>query len=260
MLGSATDAFISRYGWWSGLRLAWQYRKANALPKGSLVRIDLPELGSPIFVRARTSDVSVLKQALIEGNLEFTVEPTPEYIIDAGANIGVVSLLLAARYPTARIVAVELASSNIELLRMNVRHFENISVLHAALWGRTTQLTVENPGAEPWAFRAHEGVQPDPMAAAIQIPGLTIGDILSHTQMPRVDLLKIDIEGGEREVFSGDTSWVNVVTALAVEIHESIAPGATAAIEAALPAAGFVRSHHGEYVVFNRRETVEATG
>ena len=40
-----------------------------------------------------------------------------------------------------------------------------------------------------------------------------------------IDLLKIDIEGAEREIFRDPSSWIGKVDALIVELHERMKPG-----------------------------------
>jgi FkbM family methyltransferase len=253
MLGTITDALVARYGWRRGLRLAWQYRKANRLPKGTLVRFDIPELSFPVHLRSRTTDISVLKQVLLQGNLEFPLASSPSFIVDAGANVGLVSALLASRFPNARIVAIELERSNVSLLRKNVESASNVTVLHAALWGRSTQLVVQNPEADPWGFRAGEVLDTQPFGGE-RIHALTVDDVMRQCGHTHIDLLKVDIEGGEREVFADSSSaWIDRVAVVAIEIHEEAAPGSLSAVERALPPSQFSRSRHGEYDVFTRR-------
>jgi FkbM family methyltransferase len=251
MLGSTTDAFIATFGWKRGLRLLWQYRQARLRPRGQLVRFDHPELPFPLHLRAGSTDAVVVKQALLQGNVDFVLPHAPQFIVDAGANIGVVSAIFAARYPAARIVALELEQSNVALLRKNLAPYPNVTVLHAALWGHSTRLIVENPGAQAWAFRAAEARASTNHPT---VPALTVADLLQQFQAPRVDLLKVDIEGGEREVFrDAQPTWLSTVSVLAIEVHESAAPGAEAAVSSALPALHFVRTRHGDYDVFTRR-------
>ena len=46
-------------------------------------------------------------------------------------------------------------------------------------------------------------------------------------------LVKMDIEGGELPVMSNCGSWIDRVDSIMIELHESTAPGATAAFDAA---------------------------
>jgi hypothetical protein len=44
-----------------------------------------------------------------------------------------------------------------------------------------------------------------------------------------VDLLKIDIEGAEREVMEESGAWINTVAVLMIELHDDIKPGCSKA-------------------------------
>ena len=49
----------------------------------------------------------------------------------------------------------------------------------------------------------------------------------------RIDLLKMDIEGGEREVFADSGEWIDSIDQIAIELHDDIHPGCRAAVERA---------------------------
>jgi hypothetical protein len=40
-----------------------------------------------------------------------------------------------------------------------------------------------------------------------------------------IDILKIDIEGAEREIFRDPSSWIEKVDSLIIELHECMKPG-----------------------------------
>jgi len=43
--------------------------------------------------------------------------------------------------------------------------------------------------------------------------------ILAKSGFGNVDLLKVDIEGGERHLFAGDLAWLDCVTCIVLEFH-----------------------------------------
>jgi hypothetical protein len=67
--------------------------------------------------------------------------------------------------------------------------------------------------------------------------------VLSRFDMPRVDLLKIDIEGAEREVFARKPDWVRRVGMFIIELHGADAREAFTAATSSLDA---IRYRHGE--------------
>ena len=52
------------------------------------------------------------------------------------------------------------------------------------------------------------------------VPCLTIAELISEFNLTWVDLLKIDIEGAEKEVFSSPDEWIGSVGAIAIELHD----------------------------------------
>jgi hypothetical protein len=45
----------------------------------------------------------------------------------------------------------------------------------------------------------------------------------------RIDLLKLDIEGSEKEVLSDSDSWIRHVSAISMELHDRFIPGCSRA-------------------------------
>jgi FkbM family methyltransferase len=136
-------------------------------------------------------------------------------IIDLGANIGLATLYFAEKFPHARILSVEPESSNFAMLLRNVRTLATKGrcvPLQAALWSKDSRLDVLDPGAGHNAFAFGE-------KSDGEVLGLSIMTILERSGFETVDLLKVDIEGAEVELFSGSLDWLPRVRVLAVEFH-----------------------------------------
>jgi FkbM family methyltransferase len=165
--------------------------------------------------RPRGSDLFVMEQVFggkKEGQIDFGVVE-PDLIIDGGANIGLTSAAYAMRFPHAKIVAVEPDDANFSLLKRNVSAFPNVFPLHAAIWSRSAKLRLENPKATSWSRRV--GPSDDGEVVAVTIP-----DIIASVQLNSVDVVKLDIEGAEAEVFkNGDLDWMLQCKCLIVEVH-----------------------------------------
>ena len=43
--------------------------------------------------------------------------------------------------------------------------------------------------------------------------------------METIDILKVDIEGSEKEIFSNNLDWIDHVRVICIELHENIMPG-----------------------------------
>ncbi|GLC27158.1 FkbM family methyltransferase [Roseisolibacter agri] len=228
---------------------------ANAPPGSPPMSVTVPGLAHPLLLRPGTSDVAVFEQVFLHGALDFPLSPAPTYIVDAGANIGLASIYLLAKYPTAQIVALEIEESNFELLRRNTRHYPNVTPIQAALWSHRTELELVDSDADKWAFqvRAPEDATPSlPTTRTTRVPALGVTDVLARTQWPRIDLLKVDIEGAECEVFTPAASdWLGHVRVIAVELHDRLRPGCEAAVLDALGTRPFRRSQADDYTVLD---------
>jgi len=148
--------------------------------------------------------------------------PECSTIIDLGANIGLVSLYLANAYPSARIVAVEPNRENFELMKTNLRDLieeKRCVPVQAAVWSTRKVLTVD-PQWLPDAYNAYRlREQPSRQNALDYVQGFTMLEILATSDFRQVDLLKVDIEGAEVELFRNDLGWLDRVGAIAIEFH-----------------------------------------
>jgi len=236
----------ARFGHVRGTFFWLQVRQGSKRPAGREFAVRAPGFLHPIFLRAGTSDLGVLQQIIVNGGSDFDLGTHPAFIIDAVANIGLTCLAFARRYPSAKIVALEVDEDNFNLLCRNVLQYPNITPLRAALWSHVEFVRIRNPGAEAWAFQVERASASDPGA----IPATTVGRLLESFAAPQISLLKLDIEGSEREVLSeGDQSWVERTETLAVELHDRFRPGCTKALNELLSNRPHRRVTHGEYEV-----------
>jgi len=220
-------------------------QRAAGLAPGTQFQLSVPGLRAPITLRAGTSDLDVFHQIFHDNELGFRLQPRPRIIVDAGANIGLASLYLAARFPRARIVALEVDETNFALLQANTRAYRGrIEGFRRALWSNRATVTIDNPEDQPWSLR----VRSAPPGSGGSIDALGVADLLDELGLARVDLLKLDIEGAEREVLGQEPErWIGRVGTLAVELHDRLYPGCTAALETALAGRPHRRIRSGEY-------------
>lgn len=242
----ASRKYRRRYGQLAGFLLWFRLRQHLKAIRGTLHKVSVPGLAHPIFLRAGTSDVLVFIQIFIERELEFDMVKEPSSIVDAGANIGLASLYFADRFPKAQIIALEVDRANFDLLTKNTHRYSNITCIQKALWSGQAQLSILNPTDEPWAFRVGEVSGENDTA----IPALGVGELVSQFDPQRIDLLKIDIEGAEKEVFqNGSDKWIDRVGFIAVELHDNIVSGCSKALAEALAGKQHSLSTSGEYTI-----------
>ena len=51
--------------------------------------------------------------------------------------------------------------------------------------------------------------------------------------LAHIDILKVDIEGAEKEVFSDTSKWIDRVGSLIVETHDHMKPGCSQSVHSA---------------------------
>ncbi len=70
----------------------------------------------------------------------------PQTIIDGGGNIGLFSVLMANRYPKARIFAIEPDPGNFSQLQKNTANYPTVTPINAGIWNKTCFLKVVDEG------------------------------------------------------------------------------------------------------------------
>jgi len=207
--------------------------------------IDIPALQHPVAVRSGTADASTLEKIFVWDEYDLAYPDSIRTIIDAGANIGLSAVFFATRFPDAKIVAVEPEANNFALLQQNASPYPQVTPLRAALWSEDTNLTLTNPSdrVDSYRFAASAG---EHSVQAFSVPSL-----LDRFGMPAVDVLKIDIEGAESQVFAGNPAWVDRVRMFIVELHGDEARERFFTATAGLPARRYRRGEN-EIVIVDR--------
>lgn len=170
---------------------------------------------NPIYLRDNFSDPAIFNQVFLEQQykLDEILSLNAKRIIDAGANIGCASLYFSTIYPNAHIVAIEPETSNFELLQKNTANYKNIVCKQAALWDKNEKLSITNPESLAAGFMVEQSEE-----SAIE--GVTVNQILEELNWDALDIVKIDIEGAEKEVFSTNCDWLLKAKVLIVELHD----------------------------------------
>lgn len=235
-------AHVKAHGLSRGMRIAWLKSQRT----GGLARISSPLTGGPVWVRPGTSDMAIYDQIVLHPYLPR--DRQFKTIIDCGSNIGLTVRYLAAAYPDARIIAVEPDESNFTLLQRNCEGLPGTSCVRAGIWPANGTINLRKSGLRPSSFRTTAG-EGDATVEAVTVPLL-----MDRFGMERVSLLKIDIEGAELELFSGaDTSWIDRVDAISIELHDGWRPGCGDAFFRAIAPWKWSYSFHGGAVLCERR-------
>jgi FkbM family methyltransferase len=144
------------------------------------------------------------------------------FMIDAGANAGFTSVYLKNFFPHSQLVALEPDESNARQILKNyeLNHLENYYLEQAGLWSRSEWLQVYRDGKEEQAFYVK------PTETPTGLMGISLESLMKKYNQPVIDILKIDIEGSEKELFADVESIKKIlhcVRFIAMEIHDDMA-------------------------------------
>jgi FkbM family methyltransferase len=144
------------------------------------------------------------------------VMPKAGWVLDLGANHGLFSVWAAVA--GARAVAVEAQQDFAPVIRGLAAyngvagrvHVETALAGGASAPGSAVGVLADD---DRWAATSH--------GAARRPGGVSVPELMSRYRIDRVDLLKVDIEGGEFAVFSEgeDLGWLEKVDQMVMEVH-----------------------------------------
>jgi FkbM family methyltransferase len=216
----------------------------------SMIKIKPKGIKHWVYCRNGTSDFAVLRQVIGKREGAFKLKNTPECIIDAGANVGYSSVLFANLWRNARIIAVEPEEENFKMLLKNTRLYPNIECVQAAIWSKNAILKLKNENA--LAFSYQYGSENSIERSEPNVQAFTVKEICKKFSIDRLNLLKIDIEGGEFEILkNAESDWHQDADTIAIELHERIMPGVEKLAFETMKNRDIESS--GEYTVFTKQ-------
>lgn len=206
---------------------AAHYLGSAILRSKSPVRVGLST--ERVYVRPRTPDMAVARSCLM-GEFDAAIEATKplkhKFIVDAGGYIGTAAIALARAFPEAKIVTLEPSIDNFSVLSKNVAPFKNIVPINKALGPLETTMTLRDRGTGGWGFTLVERPSDNANAASLHsIPVTTIPTLMEAFGATGIDLLKLDIEGGEHALLEARPAWIDSTRVIFAELHERIIPG-----------------------------------
>ncbi len=233
--------------------------KAEHKHKASIVTVKIPEIRTTVKVRLGTSDIFTLNQVFTfnEYELPVSLDIGPKLIIDAGANVGYTSVWFANAFPGAKIVAIEPEENNFDVLKDNTKAYSNIQLLYGGVWYAKKYLKVltedKNNKRLPYhSFRVSEVEQGK---EAIKAYG--VNDLLELSNQSQIDILKIDVEGAEKEIFAKNLSWLSKTNIIVVELHDRFKEGCSESVYEATKHLDFTPFQKGESTFFIKNKLLD---
>ena len=179
--------------------------------------------GQPFW--ARPADACALEEVLLNHEYRFVIplvtqSGPPPVVIDAGANIGLFSLMVLEARPDAVVHSLEPGAPALTMLRRTwaVRHYPHWHLHPLALWREVGQLSFSNRAASTSSRLAVLGSS----EGLATVMATTLPAFWESTVRGPVTLLKLDIEGAEEAVLSQGEAVLGQVAHLVVELHPAV--------------------------------------
>jgi FkbM family methyltransferase len=212
-------------------------------------RSQLKKRFDPLIIRKNTTDFKVFRDIFAKNELDLDIKITPKLIIDAGAYVGYSSMYYATKYPESAVCAIEPNPILFNILLQNTKNISNIFPINAGIWYKKTKLQlIDNEKIGEWAYETIETKKG-------QINSITINEILKLSNCNQIDILKLDIEGSEKELFSKNyKEWLNKTNIIVIEFHDRMRKDCSATVYSAINKSDWIEKKKHEKTIFiNKR-------
>ncbi len=139
--------------------------------------------------------------------------------------MGISTALFASRYPNARIIAIEPDIENFNQLVKNTQAYGNVICINKALWSDATVLPWIDAGLGNVGYRigtmSQEMKDSDQHSARGFVKTITVSQLFEEFGFYDISIMKLDIEGAEKQVLQDSARWIGSVETLIVEFHDA---------------------------------------
>lgn len=164
------------------------------------------------------SDIGIMHEIFI--NKEYLIKiKNPQYIVDIGSNVGLSVIFFKLFYPDSNIYAFEPDPVTFEKLKRNTSQFNNIFLYNWAISNTNSDIDyyINTKSSMSSSMYKRSSFQ-----KLIKVKSVTISNLIGELNIPRIDLLKFDIEGAEFVTFDNKDNIKNIQYLIG-EVHEDIA-------------------------------------
>ena len=191
----------------------WRTLTSPANSDEELRSVTLKQYAHPFYFRPGTVDVNTLIQTLIReeyGHLLSDIRA--KLVIDAGGNIGDTAVYFLTRFKGCRVVTLEPHPMFFAIAERNLAPYPNVTLLRRGLWSCET----------------HLGLSDDSTSSSVEgkanhiyeIECVDVGTLLQAEGASTIDILKLDIEGAERDVLLNNSQdWLPRTRMIVAELH-----------------------------------------
>lgn len=205
---------------WSSKKLRWSktgFVKVPTQVEETVIHLQHPLGERALHLRTFAGDIDIFYEIFFKKIYALpTVEKdSVKTVVDLGANVGLSALYFLQQYPQAQVICVEPDASNFEMLQKNFApeiKTGKVKALQAAAMGTDGFVSFESADAKYNSRVTQNGTEKN-------IPSISMATLMQRTGISHIDVLKIDVEGAEKYIFSGNMEWLQKVDNILVETH-----------------------------------------
>ncbi len=173
---------------------------------------------TPVWLRPTGGDIFIFHEIFLDRIYDIpenVVSANVGTIVDLGAHIGLTTLFFLNTYPNARVMCVEPNPTNVALLGRNLKnHASQTAIIAGAAGGTFGDAGLDMSGA---TWQASLKTTSSNMQTISVFP---MTHIMNQMGWDHIDILKIDIEGSEKQVLEQCDSWIERVDVILIELHQ----------------------------------------
>jgi len=197
----------------------WAMKNSRTSSADEVRALRFRALASPILYRPGTSDISVAWELFHGREYDCTRAWDFATVVDCGANVGMFLAFVVMKMGAKlrRYVGVEADRASFGLLELQATAVAIRSkslMLQVAAWEHDGEVRFDDRGPS-WGHHVSAG-------GPARVKAMTIESILDAAGLEECDLLKLDIEGGERTVLPCMKSWGPRVRMVVAELHAGL--------------------------------------
>jgi len=198
--------------------------KINLFNNNSVWTLTLRLLNKKLYIefRQNSGDIFTLYEIFGTQPYNFPADSLGKIrtIVDLGAHIGFSTLYFSSLFSDSKIYSVEASADNYQMLEKNI----NLNSINAIPLNK--YISSENGTANIYIHKNSNkcSVYPDGDAniSTDNVEKITMTDLINRYELESIDILKVDIEGAEGELFSDCKSWIDRVKLITIEVHPNL--------------------------------------
>jgi FkbM family methyltransferase len=204
---------------------------------GTAARLLAGNSGRPLEVHLRDGcrfrvrslmDLWIIKETCLDRDYERALSRLGEdwKIMDIGAGLGDFSIHAACGHPQRAVAAFEPFAESHRLLQENLvlNGIRNVQAFPLAVGARSGPMLLETATGIAVQHSTAQAGDTGP-AEALRVEGITLAEALRVAGFDRCDLLKVDCEGGEYDIFQTATADVfDRIDRIVMEYHDDCTP------------------------------------